>query len=78
MPHEAFDIRGRAALVTGSSRGLGRALAEGLIAAGCHVVLHGRDADALERAAAEVAGEQHAPARVEARLGAAGVVDLGA
>ena len=59
MPHESFDIRGRAALVTGSSRGLGRALAEGLIAAGCHVVLHGRDADALERAAAEVGAAAH-------------------
>ena len=59
MPHESFDIRGRAALVTGSSRGLGRALAEGLIAAGCHVVLHGRDADALERTAAEVGAAAH-------------------
>ena len=54
-----FDIRGRAALVTGSSRGLGRALADGLIAAGCRVVLHGRDAQALERAAAEAGAAAH-------------------
>jgi len=45
-----FDISGRTALVTGSSRGIGRALAEGLHAAGCTVVLNGRDEAALEQA----------------------------
>ena len=43
MGHPVFDVRGRRALVTGSSRGIGRALAAGLIEAGCEVVLHGRD-----------------------------------
>jgi gluconate 5-dehydrogenase len=55
MTPGVFDIRGRTALVTGSSRGLGRALADGLLQAGCSVALHGRDTDALERAAAELA-----------------------
>jgi gluconate 5-dehydrogenase len=50
-----FDIRGRSALVTGSSRGIGRALAYGLVEAGCSVALHGRDRHALEDAAAAVA-----------------------
>jgi gluconate 5-dehydrogenase len=59
VPHDAFDIHGRAALVTGSSRGLGRALADGLIAAGCRVVLHGRDAETLERAAAAAGAAAH-------------------
>ena len=59
MAHELFDIAGRAALVTGSSRGLGGALADGLIAAGCRVVLHGRDERALERAAAEAGAAAH-------------------
>jgi gluconate 5-dehydrogenase len=55
MSHDLFDIRGRRALVTGSSRGIGRALARGLLEAGCTVVLHARDLDALKRAASELA-----------------------
>ena len=48
---DLFDLTGRTALVTGSSRGIGRALAGGLAAAGAHVVLHGRTPDALAREA---------------------------
>ncbi|MEU6550834.1 SDR family oxidoreductase [Streptomyces sp. NPDC046915] len=55
MSHPSFDITGRAALVTGSSRGIGKALAAGLLDAGCTVVLNGRDADALEKTRAELA-----------------------
>jgi gluconate 5-dehydrogenase len=51
VSHPVFDVRGRRALVTGSSRGIGRALAVGLIEAGCEVIVHGRDP---ERAAAEL------------------------
>jgi gluconate 5-dehydrogenase len=49
-----FDISGRTALVTGSSRGIGRALAEGLVAAGCRVVLNGRDEAVLEQTRKEL------------------------
>lgn len=42
-PTRLFDVSGRLALVTGSSRGLGRALAAGLAQAGARVLLHGRD-----------------------------------
>ncbi|QXG74485.1 SDR family oxidoreductase [Modestobacter sp. L9-4] len=59
-----FDVSGSTALVTGSSRGIGRALAAGLLDAGCTVVLNGRDADRLERTRAELAGG--APDRVVA------------
>jgi gluconate 5-dehydrogenase len=56
VSHPLFDIQGQTALVTGSSRGIGRALAQGLLEAGCTVVLHGRDLAAVERAAGELAG----------------------
>ena len=50
----AFDLTGRTALVTGSSQGIGRTLAEGLAAAGATVVVHGRDAAKAARAAEEI------------------------
>lgn len=51
-----FDLDHRLALVTGSSRGIGLTLARGLAAHGARVVLHGRDAAALEHARASVPG----------------------
>jgi gluconate 5-dehydrogenase len=51
MGSDLFDISGRLALVTGSSRGLGRELALALAEAGARVVLHRRDARALAEAA---------------------------
>ena len=50
-----FDISGRTVLVTGSSRGIGRALAAGLADRGCVVVVNGRDPERLERTRAELA-----------------------
>ena len=52
--HPLFDITGRIALITGSSRGIGRALARGLAQAGATVVLNGRDPEALERTRREL------------------------
>lgn len=56
MPSPLFDLTGQLALVTGSSRGIGRTLAEGLLGAGAHVVLNGLDSDRLERTRRELAG----------------------
>lgn len=47
-----FDLTGRTALITGSSQGIGLALACGLAQAGAAVVLNGRDEKKLEAAAA--------------------------
>ncbi|MEJ1976904.1 MAG: SDR family NAD(P)-dependent oxidoreductase [Acetobacteraceae bacterium] len=46
-----FDLSGRRALVTGSGQGIGLALARGLAEAGASLVLNGRDAAKLDRAA---------------------------
>lgn len=54
MSKELFDLSGKTALVTGSSRGLGRAMAEGLAAAGAAIVLNGSDQGRLSSAAAEM------------------------
>ena len=53
MPN-LFDLTGRTALVTGSSRGLGRAIAEGLAEAGAALVLNGADAGRLTAAEDEM------------------------
>jgi gluconate 5-dehydrogenase len=51
-----FELNGRTALITGSSGGIGLALAGGLAGAGARVVLNGRDAGKLERAAERLRG----------------------
>lgn len=52
-----FDLSGRIALVTGSSRGIGHSIAAGLARAGATVVLNGVDHDRLERARSTLAAE---------------------
>jgi 3-oxoacyl-[acyl-carrier protein] reductase len=49
-----LQLEGKAAIVTGSSRGLGLASARALAVEGCHVCLCSRGSDDLERAAAEL------------------------
>ena len=57
-----LDLRGRTAIVTGSARGIGKAIAERLLASGARVSLWDRDADAVQAAARELSqrGEIHA------------------
>ena len=52
-----FDLTGRRALVTGSSQGIGLALARGLGQAGAAVVLNGRDTGRLDAAASDLRAE---------------------
>ncbi|MEO1102539.1 MAG: SDR family NAD(P)-dependent oxidoreductase, partial [Pseudomonadota bacterium] len=48
---ELFSLRGRTALITGSSQGIGNTLAAGMGAAGARIVLNGRDETRLAGAA---------------------------
>jgi len=52
-----FGLGGRTALITGSSAGIGYALARGLAGAGARVILNARSADKLEKAAAQLREE---------------------
>ena len=52
---ELFDLKGRVAVITGGSIGLGRQMAEGLAEMGADVVLSARKKERCEQAAAEIA-----------------------
>lgn len=80
-----FDLKGRRAIVTGSTRGIGRAVAEALIAAGAQVVISSEDeADTAEAAAAlgmpgiaaDVADDAALARLVDGTLAQLGGVDL--
>ncbi|KOF17715.1 gluconate 5-dehydrogenase [Ensifer adhaerens] len=59
MSFPLFDLKGRRALVTGSSQGIGLALARGLAEHGAALVLNGRDRSKLEAAAASLKNADH-------------------
>jgi gluconate 5-dehydrogenase len=52
MLEQVFGLKGKRALVTGSSQGIGLAIAEGLAQAGAKIVLNGRDLEKLKKAKA--------------------------
>ncbi len=49
-----FDLSGKCALVTGGSKGLGKAMARGFAEAGADVFISSRSAEELQAAAAEI------------------------
>lgn len=55
---QLFDLSGQTALITGSSQGIGFALARGLAQAGAAVVLNGRDTAKLQQAADSLSAEE--------------------
>ncbi len=90
MVQGLFDLTGRRALITGSSQGIGLALARGLAGAGASLVLNGRDGAKLDAAARALRAEgarvetlpfdvtDHAAAReaVDGFEGAQGPIDI--
>jgi gluconate 5-dehydrogenase len=77
-----FDLTGRTALVTGSTRGLGLALARALAGAGARVAINGRSGETCEALAAEIDGAFAAPfdvtdeAAIAAGVAAVGEIDV--
>jgi NAD(P)-dependent dehydrogenase (short-subunit alcohol dehydrogenase family) len=85
-----FDLSGKAALVTGASRGLGISFARGLAKAGCNLVIAARDLDRLSAVAsdlkqygvnvvpfrADVAQAKDAQAMVECAMSEFGRLDI--
>ena len=65
-----FDMTGRTVIVTGGTRGIGLALAEGFVLAGARVVVASRKPDACEQAAEHLRGLGGQAIGVPTHLGA--------
>lgn len=66
---EAFDLTGRVAVITGSSRGIGRAIAGGFAAMGAAVVVTSRKSEACQTAAEEIRDQGGEALAVAAHIG---------
>lgn len=64
-----FDLSGKVAIVTGSSKGIGRAIAEALARAGAKVVISSRKAEACEEVAAPLRKEGREVAVIPCHIG---------
>jgi NAD(P)-dependent dehydrogenase (short-subunit alcohol dehydrogenase family) len=64
-----FDLKGQVAVITGSSKGIGRSIAETMAAMGAKVVISSRKADACEAVAADIRKEGGEAAVIPCNIG---------
>jgi short-subunit dehydrogenase len=51
---DQFNLQGRTALITGGSKGIGKAIARGLAEAGCNIIINSRSQSELEAALIDI------------------------
>ena len=73
--HDPFDLKGRVAIVTGASRGIGEAIARALASRGAHVVVTSRKIEGCQTVASKIRGEGGSAEARACHIGDLGQID---
>ena len=69
MKNDLFDLTNKVAIITGSTKGIGRAIAEALARAGASVIISSRKADKCEEVANAIKSEGHEATAIACHIG---------